>query len=303
MHNCISFSSDIVLCAGITPVLYIPVLGGYPFEHNVVSCTSVLSSLRCSIAPTTSHEGQKPYVLFIFGLIQMIAIVTTPILVHFITPDQDLAKKSLMEKYPNAPQSILLPQTVILKPIYEEVVTATVIILFIFATSMVTLGTYFALYSFYSLKRQRAILSPKTIALQRSLLLTIITQACGSLGMLGIPTLLFFTSFLISYSNQDLVNALLLIASSHGSVGTPAMLSMNRGYREKLTRCFSRLSCRAGRNVQQKNRSDSRIGWPIQRLPTINIQRQHSSMHYPVVLQMEYLNSEISITLLVVLIL
>ncbi|EYC17728.1 hypothetical protein Y032_0030g2237 [Ancylostoma ceylanicum] len=30
MHNCISFMSDMVLCAGVTPVLYIPVLGGYP---------------------------------------------------------------------------------------------------------------------------------------------------------------------------------------------------------------------------------------------------------------------------------
>ncbi|EYC21477.1 hypothetical protein Y032_0019g3845 [Ancylostoma ceylanicum] len=170
--------------------------------------------------------------------------------------------------YPNAPPSVLLPQTVILKPIHDEIVAATVIILFIFTTTMVSFGTYFALHSFYSLKRQRAILSTRTLALQRSLLLTIIIQACGSLVTLGFPTLLFFTSFLVSYSNQDLINALLLIASSHGSVGTAAMLSVNRNYREKIFRCFSKLNCKIGSDG--KNLSDSRI-LPIQQLPTINI--------------------------------
>ncbi|RCN53134.1 hypothetical protein ANCCAN_00687 [Ancylostoma caninum] len=178
---------------------------------------------------------------------------------------------TLFQRYYNAPQSILFPQTLVLKPIHEEIVTATVIILFIFATSMVAFGTYFALYSFYSLKRQQAIMSRKTVVLQRSLLLTIFTQAFGSLVMLGIPNLLFFTSFIVSYSNQDFVNALLLLVSSHGSVGTAAMLLANRCYREKLMSCFSRLIFRMGKPTEEKNHPDSRIRWATQQLPTMNI--------------------------------
>ncbi|RCN53133.1 7TM chemoreceptor [Ancylostoma caninum] len=119
MHNCISFMSDIVLSAGITPVLYIPVLGGYPcgflklfgvpsismlptaflLQLSTMLSVVLLFYLRYDAILLEHHrmKGKRPYVLFIFGLIQLITMVTTPILVHFITPDQDVAKKSLIE--------------------------------------------------------------------------------------------------------------------------------------------------------------------------------------------------------------
>ncbi|EYC21476.1 hypothetical protein Y032_0019g3844 [Ancylostoma ceylanicum] len=42
-------------------------------------------------------KGKKSYVFFIFGIIQVIMMAATPILVYFITPDQDIAKKNLIE--------------------------------------------------------------------------------------------------------------------------------------------------------------------------------------------------------------
>ncbi|KAL6729590.1 hypothetical protein Aduo_000633 [Ancylostoma duodenale] len=157
-------------------------------------------------------------------------------------------KMEYIAEYSDAPQSIILSQTVILKPIYEK------------------------WCSFYSLKKQRATLSTRTMYSSPTFISTQhCYTACETLEMLGIPTLLFFTSFLDSHSNQNFVNALLLIASSHGSVGTAAMLLMNRNYREKLTRCFSKCRSEKGTPTEEKNHSDSRVKVPIQQLPMINI--------------------------------
>ncbi|EYC17725.1 hypothetical protein Y032_0030g2236 [Ancylostoma ceylanicum] len=262
-HAFVSFASDILISAGSTPVLYTPLLGGYPrgfwrvfnvptgVQLGVVFISQLYTALSImmlfyirydAVLPDNHHlKPRRTLMVFFFSFNHLLLLILVPLGVYWLIPDQETAKRAILEEHPNAPPSLFNDDTLILNQPSELVPLLIVVILILFVVYVAALSAFFAWYSYYTLVQRRNFLSPKTLALQRAFLLGTIRQVCANFLFLCVPGLIFFYSLIISFSNQDIMDATLLFITAHGSAGTAVMLLTSENYRKVLATTIKRI--------------------------------------------------------------
>ncbi|EYC17723.1 hypothetical protein Y032_0030g2236 [Ancylostoma ceylanicum] len=183
-HAFVSFASDILISAGSTPVLYTPLLGGYPrgfwrvfnvptgVQLGVVFISQLYTALSImmlfyirydAVLPDNHHlKPRRTLMVFFFSFNHLLLLILVPLGVYWLIPDQETAKRAILE-------------------------------------------------------------------------------VCANFLFLCVPGLIFFYSLIISFSNQDIMDATLLFITAHGSAGTAVMLLTSENYRKVLATTIKRI--------------------------------------------------------------
>ncbi|WKX91113.1 hypothetical protein Q1695_009727 [Nippostrongylus brasiliensis] len=188
---CLYYISDILAGPGLTPILYLPLLGGYPAgalryfgipstiflgaSYVIYFCKALSVAMLFYIrydAILPRHYPIKPNrscIFALFGAHHLTIVILTPIVLYNIVPDQAVVKRRVLQDYPSAPPSISLPEALFI----EAPFGASLLIVLVYLVPpllIVSSSTYTVSHSLYYLRKQKVSLSSKALAMQRAIL-------------------------------------------------------------------------------------------------------------------------------------
>ncbi|EPB75924.1 hypothetical protein ANCCEY_04985 [Ancylostoma ceylanicum] len=259
-HCTISFLFELILNVGMTPISFVPIIGGYtagfmsvlkiPLTWQIVIVIILLSETGTSIAQLFHYQYQQMvpenYFLRIQPLVTnllflpsyLFGFILNPAFILINIPDQALVKKKLQDEYVPIPESLLSNSSIIIVDSSKIQLSYYLIPVLVNLIAGVIGCLYFAFSITHYLYASDLFRSQQLLKLQKAVMVELCIKTSVSLGVFAIPAGIVLVSLLVKQTSQDLINYCIYCVSSMGTAGNVGMLLSSPRYRIRLKQLF-----------------------------------------------------------------